>query len=262
MMSRRKFLIFVGASAASVAIPVSSMQYSAREVSEKRRWAMAVDIEKCTECMEEFIAKTGNTEVKPPCVVACDLENNVPEFEDKRIDPQWMRIAKIKKEGVANPKEYYIPLLCNHCEHPPCVAVCLTLASFKRPDGIVMIDTHRCIGCRYCMVACPYGARSFNWEDPREHLKKVNPRVPPRTKGVVEKCTFCAHRIDEAVARGEEPVPACVEACQKFGKGALVFGNIKDPNSEVARIVRENVVLQLRANLGTDPHVYYTNLRG
>ncbi len=264
-MSRRKFLIIAGSAAVAAMLKsAAKTQFieSAKEVASKRRWAMAVDVEKCTECMEELIAKTGNPEVKPPCVVACDRENNVPEFEDKRIDPQWIRIVKMKLKDVEGAREFYLPLLCNHCENPPCVQVCLTQASFKRPDGIVEIDMHRCIGCRYCMVACPYGARSFNWEDPREHLKEVNPRVQMRTKGVVEKCTFCVHRIDEAIARGEEPVPACVEACRLYGKGALVFGNVKDPNSEISKILRENIVIQLRANLGTDPHVYYLHLGG
>ncbi|WP_456329136.1 sulfate reduction electron transfer complex DsrMKJOP subunit DsrO [Archaeoglobus sp.] len=268
MMSRRKFLLLTGAAAAGAFLTPqisAKTQFieSPEEVEAKRRWAMAVDVEKCTECMKELIAKTGNPEVKPPCVVACDKENNVPEFEDKRIDPQWMRIAKLELDKPeVNPKEFYIPLLCNHCENPPCVQVCLTKASFKRPDGIVEIDMHRCIGCRYCMIACPYGARSFNFRNPREGLKEVNPNVQMRTEGVVEKCTFCVHRIDEAVAKGEEPIPACVEACHKYGKGALVFGNIKDPNSEISKILRENIVVQLRANLGTDPHVFYTKLGG
>lgn len=268
MMSRRKFLLLTGAAAAGAfLIPQISAKTqfveSPEEVKAKRRWAMAVDVEKCTECMEELIAKTGNPEVKPPCVVACDKENNVPEFEDKRIDPQWMRIVKLELDKPEiGPKEFYIPLLCNHCEHPPCVQVCLTQASFKRPDGIVEIDMHRCIGCRYCMIACPYGARSFNFRNPREGLKEVNLNVQMRTEGVVEKCTFCVHRIDEAVAKGEEPIPACVEACHKYGKGALVFGNIKDPNSKISKILRENIVVQLRANLGTDPHVFYTKLGG
>ncbi len=266
MISRRKFLILTGAATAAAVLPTQiSAQFAEtpEEVSSKRRWAMVVDVSKCTECMEELISRTGNEEVKPPCVMACDRENNVPEFEDKRVDPQWMRIAKLKlKKPSVNPEEFYIPLLCNHCEHPPCVQVCLTQASFKRPDGIVEIDMHRCIGCRYCMIACPYGARSFNFRDPREGLKEVNPRVQMRTEGVVEKCTFCVHRVDEAVAKGEEPVPACVEACHLYGKGALVFGNIKDPDSEVSKLLRDNIAVQLRANLGTDPHVFYLKLGG
>lgn len=266
MISRRKFLILTGAATAAAILPTQiSAQFaeSPEDVSSKRRWAMVVDVEKCTECMRELIEKTGNEEVKPPCVVACDKENNVPEFEDKRVDPQWMRIAKLKLDKPSvNPEEFYVPLLCNHCEHPPCVQVCLTKASFKRPDGIVEIDMHRCIGCRYCMIACPYGARSFNFRDPREGLEEVNPNVQMRTEGVVEKCTFCVHRIDEAVAKGEEPVPACVEACHLYGKGALIFGNIKDPDSEVSKLLRDNIAVQLRANLGTDPHVFYLKLGG
>ena len=268
MMSRRKFLILTGAVAAGAILPAqisAETQFveTAEEVRAKRRWAMTVDVSKCTECVKELVAKTGNPEVKPPCVVACDRENNVPEFEDKRIDPQWMRIAKLKlNKPSVNPEEFYIPLLCNHCEHPPCVQVCLTQASFQRPDGIVVVDIHRCIGCRYCMIACPYGARSFNFRDPMEGLKEVNPEVPMRAEGVVEKCTFCAHRVDEAVAEGKEPVPACVEACHLYGKGALTFGNIKDPNSKVSQILRDNLAVQLRANLGTDPHVFYLKLGG
>ncbi|WP_202318460.1 sulfate reduction electron transfer complex DsrMKJOP subunit DsrO [Archaeoglobus neptunius] len=268
MMSRRKFLILTGAVAAGAILPAqisAKTQFveSAEEVSAKRRWAMSIDVSKCTECMEEFIAKTGNPEVKPPCVVACDKENNVPEFKDKRIDPQWIRIAKLKLDQPSiNPREFYMPLLCNHCEYPPCVEVCPTHASFKRPDGIVEIDMHRCIGCRYCMIACPYGARSFNFVDPRKGLKEINPNVPMRTEGVVEKCTFCVHRVDEAVAKGENPIPACVEACHKYGKGAMTFGNIKDPDSELSKTLKDNMPVQLRANLGTDPHVFYLKLGG
>lgn len=268
MMSRRKFLILTGVASLGAVLPIqisAKTQFveSAEEVRAKRRWAMVVDVAKCTECMEELIARTGNPEVKPPCVIACDKENNVPEFENKKVDPQWMRIVKLKlNKPSVEPKEFYMPLLCNHCEHPPCVQVCLTKASFKRPDGIVEIDMHRCIGCRYCMIACPYGARSFNYEYPEHGLKEVNPKVPMRTKGVVEKCTFCVHRVDEAVRKGENPVPACVEACKLYGKDALRFGNIKDSSSEVSRILRDNLAIQLRADLGTDPHVFYLKLGG
>ncbi|TDA28648.1 MAG: 4Fe-4S dicluster domain-containing protein [Archaeoglobi archaeon] len=257
MISRRRFLVLVGASAAMAMLP---LQISAKSIGSeakneaKRRWAMVADIEKCTECMRELIKKTGNEEVKPPCVVACDRENNVPEFEEKEIDPQWMRIVKFKNKFG---EEFYVPLLCNHCENPPCAQVCLTQATFKRSDGIVEVDMHRCIGCRYCMIACPYGSRSYNFKDPREGLRDVNPKVPMRTKGVVEKCTFCVHRVDEAIANGREPEPACVEACRKYGKNSLVFGNVNDPNSGISRILKESIVIQLRPELGTDPHVYY-----
>ncbi len=267
MISRRKFLMLAGAAAAATMLPVQisakqeTPSFSGPDLS-KYRWAMVVDVAKCTECVKELIEKTGNPHVKPPCVIACDLQNNVPDFKNKDIDPQWMRIAKFEFESPnAHGKTFYMPLMCNQCEYPPCCEVCPTKASFQRPDGIVMIDIHRCIGCRYCMIACPYGARSFNFKDPREGLKEVNPIVPMRAEGVVEKCMFCVEIVDRALVEGKEPVPACVAACKMYSKGALTFGNLKDPNSEVSKLVRNNYVVQLRPQFGTDPHVYYINIK-
>jgi molybdopterin-containing oxidoreductase family iron-sulfur binding subunit len=116
-----------------------------------------------------------------------------------------------------------------------------------------MMDMHRCIGCRYCIAACPYGARSFNWSDPRAHLATIRPEYPTRTKGVVEKCTFCEERLRE----GREP--ACVEAAQAVpgGEGALVFGNLSDPDSEVSRLLRTRYSIRRRPGLGTGPNVFY-----
>ncbi|AEA47690.1 sulfate reduction electron transfer complex DsrMKJOP subunit DsrO [Archaeoglobus veneficus] len=259
MISRRRLLILAGSAAAATLTGINALAGEEKEEHvvdpNVPQWAMVVDIDKCTECMEELIEKTKEDwhEIKPPCVVACDTENNVPEFENKRIDPQWLKILKVRNE-LEGSKELYVPLLCNHCRHPACAQVCLTKATFVRKDGIVMIDFHRCIGCRYCIVACPYNARTFNFKDPLEGLDHINPKVPRRSHGVPEKCTFCVHRIDEAMAKGEEPIPACVEACPY---NALVFGNLNDPNSEVAKIVRTSKVIQLRANLGTNPRVYY-----
>jgi molybdopterin-containing oxidoreductase family iron-sulfur binding subunit len=140
--------------------------------------------------------------------------------------------------------------MCNHCERPSCVRVCPTQATWKRKDGIVMMDQHRCIGCRYCMAACPYGSRSFNFVDPRPTLQKsgINPGYPTRTRGVVEKCSFCAERL----ARGK--LPACVEACPVK---ALVFGDLNDPESEVARLLEEKYTIRRKPGLGTNPHVFY-----
>ncbi len=259
MVSRRKFILIAGSAAAAtflnVKMPVSAKETVSAEDSKKAtiKWGMVIDVEKCTECMKELIEKTGNEHVKPPCVVACDTENNVPDFKDKRIDPQWIRIFEVEKEGVKGIK-FYLPVLCNQCDYPACVQVCPTKASFKRYDGIVMIDYHRCIGCRYCMIACPYGARSFNWVDPRKGFKNgipPNPKVPIRREGVVEKCHFCYYRID----RGEEP--ACVVACREKGKNAMVFGNLLDPNSEISKILAKEYVVVLRPSLGTKPNVYY-----
>jgi Fe-S-cluster-containing dehydrogenase component len=113
-----------------------------------------------------------------------------------------------------------------------------------------MMDMHRCIGCRYCMAACPYGSRSFNWSDPRKFIpeKAINPNYPTRTKGVVEKCSFCNERIDIGL------MPACVEACKEK---ALVFGDINDPGSNVRTLLRKRFAIRRKPSLGTEPHVYY-----
>jgi len=111
-----------------------------------------------------------------------------------------------------------------------------------------MMDWHRCIGCRYCMAACPYGSRSFNWLDPRPHIPRIDPDYPTRTKGVVEKCTFCEERL----ARGQ--APACVEACEEK---ALVFGDLEDPGSAVRELLRTNFAIRRKAELGTAPEIYY-----
>jgi molybdopterin-containing oxidoreductase family iron-sulfur binding subunit len=127
--------------------------------------------------------------------------------------------------------------------------VCPTQATWKREsDGIVMMDWHRCIGCRYCVVACPYGSRSFNWRDPRPAIPEVDPDFPTRMRGVVEKCTFCEERL----ARGL--MPACVEACEN---DEMVFGDLEDPNSEVRRLLRENFTIRRKPTLGTHPQIYY-----
>jgi len=137
--------------------------------------------------------------------------------------------------------------LCNHCDNPPCVRVCPTKATFQREDGIVMMDFHRCIGCRYCMAGCPYGSRSFNFMDPRKHLETTNPDFPTRTKGVVEKCEFCAERLAEG------KMPACVEVSE----GALAFGDLGDPESEVRKLLAERFSIRRSPTLGTKPCVYY-----
>jgi molybdopterin-containing oxidoreductase family iron-sulfur binding subunit len=143
-------------------------------------------------------------------------------------------------------------VLCNHCERPPCVRVCPTQATFKNDDGIVAMDQHQCIGCRYCLAACPYGARSFNWTDPRPFIKEINDDFPTRTKGVVEKCNLCAERL----ARGE--LPACVEACRRVaGPGANVFGDLADPESEVSNLLRTTNTIRRKPSLGTAPNVFY-----
>jgi molybdopterin-containing oxidoreductase family iron-sulfur binding subunit len=144
--------------------------------------------------------------------------------------------------------EQPVLVLCNHCDNPACVRVCPTKATFKRADGIVMMDWHRCIGCRYCVVGCPYGARSFNWRDPRPFIAEPSPEFPTRTRGVVEKCNFC----DERLARGL--LPACIGACKQK---ALVFGDLDRVDGELRRLLRAGRTLRRKPALGTNPKVFY-----
>ncbi len=211
-----------------------------------RRWGMVVDTRKCRK-----------QEGCKDCIRACHQAHNVPQIPDKTREVKWIWKEKFEHAFPSQETEYpneelhgrQVLLLCNHCDDPPCVRVCPTQATWKREaDGIVMMDWHRCIGCRYCIAACPYGSRSFNWGDPRPYIPKVRADYPTRTKGVVEKCTFCEERL----ARGE--MPACVEACPEK---ALVFGDLADPNSEVRRLLRTEYTLRRKPELGTRPEVFY-----
>ena len=139
-------------------------------------------------------------------------------------------------------------MLCNHCDNPPCVRVCPTKATWKREDGIVMMDYHRCIGCRFCMAGCPYGSRSLNWRDPRPFIKKITKEFPTRERGVVEKCNFCSERLAKGL------IPACVEACKEK---VLVFGDLEDPNSEVRGLLKSHYTIRRKPQLGTRPQIYY-----
>ncbi len=212
------------------------------------RWALVIDQRKC-------LTRPGCQ----VCMEACHRAHNVPAIADPRHEVKWVwkeRFENVFPERVtpylpAEGKERPTVVLCNHCDNPPCVRVCPTEATFKRSDGIVMMDEHRCIGCRYCIAACPYGARSFNFEDPRPRLGGQLADYPTRTKGVVEKCTFCTERL----AAGQPPV--CVEACQGIGVGALVFGDAGDPRSAVSALLRSNDLARRRPSLGTSPHVFY-----
>lgn len=210
------------------------------------KWAMAVNMKACEE-------KDGCRE----CIDACHSYHNVPDIGNVEEELKWIWKAPYEKVFPENENEFIesgmrgaeVMLLCNHCEHPPCIKVCPTRATWKREeDGIVMMDFHRCIGCRYCMAGCPYGARSFNWKDPRPFIKEQNPDFPTRTRGVVEKCNFCAKRLSKGLP------PACVEACPEK---ALTFGNLLDPKSEIREILRTHHILRRLPELGTEPNVYY-----
>jgi tetrathionate reductase subunit B len=143
-----------------------------------------------------------------------------------------------------------LPLMCQHCEHPPCVDVCPTGASFKRVDGIVMVDRHTCIGCRYCMMACPYKARSFIHQAVAEQVVKS-----PRGKGCVESCNLCATRIDAGVG-----TTACAEACAVEGHHAILFGDLNDPNGPLVQALKSVSSRQIRADLRLNTGVRYTNV--
>lgn len=219
---------------------------SGSEATTGKRLAMVIDIRRCQQA--ENCTK---------CVDACNIHHNVPQIDSEEEEVKW--IWKETFEGAFHEQEHHfldeslthhpVLVLCNHCDNPPCVRVCPTQATWKRDqDGIVMMDWHRCIGCRYCVVACPYGARSFNWRNPRPFIDKINPEFPTRMRGVVEKCTFCERRLDNGL------LPACVEACTE---GAMTFGDLNDPHSKVREALQGRFTIRRRPGLGTDPQIYY-----
>jgi molybdopterin-containing oxidoreductase family iron-sulfur binding subunit len=184
------------------------------------------------------------------CVEACRHENNVAYFGDNRWDNYWIRKATLEsKDSHVDDKP--VLLLCNHCDNPPCAQVCPVQATFKRDDGIVMVDHHRCIGCRYCMIACPYNARQFNFKETEEW---TNEEFPKRSHGVAEACTLCAHLLEQ----GRQP--ACVAACREVGANVLTVGDMNDPESDISRLIAESSVARIREDLGTEPKVYYIGL--
>jgi molybdopterin-containing oxidoreductase family iron-sulfur binding subunit len=245
-MDRRDFLrtggiLVIGASSAyglrMLAVSKSRMP-SRGDLPETRKWGMVIDLTKCaSDCTV--------------CMDACRHENNVAYHGDERWDIHWIRKVKIKSKDPSIPTEKSVPLLCNHCEHPPCAQVCPVQATYKRFDGIVIVDHHRCIGCRYCIIACPYNARYFNYKENEEWPNKEFPR---RSHGVAEACTFCAHLLDE----GKHP--ACVQACQETGAAAILVGDLNDPESDVSQLIASNPVKRIREDLGTEPKVYYVGL--
>ncbi len=231
---RRSFLkTSLGAAAVAVAPGMMLFQVAhggSAGASDKVRWGMLIDTNQC---------KSGCND----CVTACNSENGL-SGETKTTDAQWIR--KIEIKDISSGRELSLPMMCQHCEHPPCVDVCPTTASFKRADGIVLVDKHRCIGCRYCIMACPYKARSFV----HEPLHDQNPDVP-RGKGTVESCTLCVHRVDQGLQ------PACAEACPNK---AILFGDLNDLQSEIAKKVRTVASVQVRADLRLNPGVRYQGI--
>lgn len=246
-MDRREFLkagcgvLLAGAScsyAGHLLTTSGAWRVSREGPGSRRRYGMVIDINQCApDCTE--------------CLKACREENNVAFVGDNRWDIHWIRKVRLEKKTGSERLEKPVVLLCNHCDKPPCAQVCPVQATYKRDDGIVIVDHHRCIGCRYCMIACPYNARYFNFKDSEEWPNKDQPK---RSHGVAEACTLCAHRLD--VGR----MPACVEACKGKAGGAIVVGDLKDPESEISRLIARSAVRRIREDLGTEPKVHYIGL--
>lgn len=222
------------------------------------KWGMVIDLDKCTGCQG--------------CVVACRVENNVPVAGAEQIEKGrgifWMDLLQEREGEYPDLKAECMPVPCNHCENAPCVKVCPVGATYQSEEGITAQIWDRCIGCRYCTTACPYSRRYFNWQAPGwtpDARQALNPDVATRPKGVVEKCTFCHHRIrgarEKARAEGRplsdadvRRLPACAQACPA---DAIVFGDLNDPGSEVLRLSKSPRAFRLLEELGTHPKVTY-----
>ncbi len=235
--SRRRFIGGTGAAAMLTLAPGVSLidlvlaDDGGTAVSDRTRWGLLVDATKCAQ---------GCT----ACVDACNTEHGLESTTRPELDTQYIRKLDLRDRHTG--KTYSLPMLCQHCETAPCVDVCPTGASFRRADGIVLVDKHICIGCRYCMMACPYKARSFV----HENLTNQVPTTP-RGKGTVESCTFCVHRVDRGA------VPACVEACAQTEYDALTFGDMNDPHSDVSMALRQVNSRQIRPDLNLNTGVRY-----
>lgn len=227
------------------------------------RYAMVIDLTRCTGCRA--------------CVEACKIENNTPQAH------LWMYVFRFEEGTYPNTQVWFMPRPCMHCDNAPCVKVCPVGARYKREDGLVATDFDRCIGCRYCEVACPYGVNYFNWKRPQQNYyldwtdreaadvlaRATNGAAPPyrnpdlekrygmeqrriagggHLKGVIEKCTFCVQRVEKGLQ------PACVAQCPVF---ALQFGDLDDPNSNVAQLLKRKPHFRLLEEAGTEPRVFY-----
>ncbi len=252
VLSRRRFLeILAGAGAttavtAALAASKSLPAHASGETDSNHRWTMIIDLSKCIGCKY--------------CVYACQAVNDTAD------DMLW-NVHLLDR--TATGELFNMTRPCLHCQNAPCADVCPVHATYQRGDGIVIMDYDRCIGCRYCMTACPYDVRRFNWTARTD----VNSRQPEwgvaeverRARGVVEKCTFCVHRIDRGLEAGLTPgvdraaTPACVNICPVR---ARLFGDLNDPESEVAQIIATTPTFRLREELGTEANVYYIPAEG
>ena len=241
--ARRSFLKASAAMAATVIAPGILLYKTGQAkspdaaVDSSVRWGLLID----SNALDEADVDA--------CVSACQKEHGWKNSGNE-TDAQWIRKLKLTDPQSGHVK--FLPMMCQHCENPPCVDVCPTGASFKRADGIVLVNKHTCIGCRYCMMACPYKARSFIHENLKDQLA-----VAPRGKGTVESCTLCVHRIDRD---GENAVPACAEAVNRGEHKPILFGDLNNPDSEISQRLRELGGTRLRADMGLNPGLRYQGL--
>lgn len=265
-LSRKDFLKF--SAAAGAALAVSNIPKTAQaallrtKTKHKHRYGMVIDLARCVGCES--------------CTVACKVEHNVPVASPKDLARriEWTEVYFKEKGEYPYVKTDLNPRPCMHCENPPCVTVCPVGATYQDKDrGLVLQRYERCIGCRYCTTACPYGARYFNWTKPdyggrlREEALNPDPhpQVRKRYKGIVEKCTFCVERLDRLEAKAEKEgraisdeelhlVCTCVKTC--MGR-ARHFGDFNDPDSTVSNLARSGRAFRLLEELGTEPKVIY-----
>ena len=247
-LSRRDLLAGTGAALGAAIVGGTAARTALAATTGKgvALWGIAVDLARCA-------SRDGCR----ACIDACHAVHRVPAVAEARHEIKWVwkepfaRVFPEQSHAWETEVRQQAPVLvmCNHCTQSPCTKVCPTGATWRRSDGVVAMDEHRCIGCRYCMAACPYGSRSFNWEEP--HPSPGASNYPKRTEGVVEKCTLCVERIDDG------QIPLCVETCQHAGAAALVFGNLGDASSPLRHLLSTRQVLRRRPSLGTEPRVFY-----
>ncbi len=252
-LSRRSFFKVLGAGGAAIGTGLGTANAAEKPAPSEDSLGCLVDTTLCVGCRK--------------CEEACNQRHDLPapeeSFEEltvlekeRRMDEtSYTVVNKYYPENIGTltwrERPTFVKFQCMHCNDPSCVSACIVGALTKEENGAVIYDAKKCIGCRYCMIACPYNARFFNFKDNEEWVNKEQPK---RSHGVAEACNLCAHRLDV----GKKP--ACVEACQNIGAGAMMVGDLNDESGDVANMVTSAAVKRIREDLGTDPKVYYIGL--